>query len=431
MLKSWCVLSFVLRIGRHHTHVSPSQLSDLEEAAQDAERVKEEEDNDDDDDDDDDDDETTTTSFTSKTSTRFGTESSQKETVTPSTSPTSKYVTSSHPSSSVTSSASTVGLSACMLSFEIDGEEDVEVGDDGYDPSISGSVDCGPVIGMGGVASGCDNVQTKTRESDTGLEVASKKSSTFSASVIPTSPAIVPFSTTAEQSKPSFRFPDTTVSTDLTFANLPSNPVTPVTTTSARKGIPGPDKLPVCTKYVATQQGYALGIEDYCFCNGILAPLLTHTMSSSSSSSNEILITDCSYSLQPTNTAWSPSSSNTAIVASLTPTTLSTAISYTTDTPDYPVTTALVLLTTLLPPPGRPTIYSTVYIDVPSSTSTQPTIRQTFGTFSKCTNYFTNVDEAQCWANCVGGTCEANHNPFLNSQPWWVCSGCLSPGVAR
>ena len=212
-----------------------------------------------------------------------------------------------------------------------------------------------------------------------------------------------------------------TTTAECIFANLPSNPLTPVTTTSSPTNIPGPNRLPACAKYVATQQGYPVGIEDYCFCNGTLAPLLTHPISSSH---NEALVTDCSYSLQPTNTAWSPSPLSTAIVAPVTPSTLITAIS-TTTTPLYSITTVFVLVTTLLPPPGRPTVYSTVYTDVPSSISTLPAIRQTFSAWSKCTNNFGNVDEAKYWANCVGGKCKANHNPFLNSQPWRVCSGCL------
>lgn len=389
----------------------------------------------------------------STTSTITTNENSQRDSETSSRTPTSASFTSSSLSSYVTSYARNASPSVCTLSFDMSGDEDIEVGDDGYDPSTGDYVGCVPVIGAGGVASGCGLVQSATAGPSTWAVTSSSGLEIVSTSLPPTNPAVVPITISKGQPKPSFQIAATTPSTPspttcrpdgapsmsptswcdcgtakysttpkCAFTDLPSNPLTPITPTSVSTIIPGLGGSPSCAVHIATEQGPAAGTETYCLCDGTPAPLLTRTINSST-----VLATDCSYTQQPATTLWIPPTNTTAILAPPTPTTSPPATAK--NAPHTPFTTLLVLVTTLLPPPPRPTIFSTIYITpppppAPATTTPAPLPCRQTRAASACIDTFSNVDEALCWANCVGGTCLPHENPFLNSEPWYVCGGC-------
>ena len=62
--------------------------------------------------------------------------------------------------------------------------------------------------------------------------------------------------------------------------------------------IPGQGGVSPCAEYLSYDQGYAPGTENYCFCDGINAPMLSHTVSGT-------VLSDCSYTTMPTSN-WTP-----------------------------------------------------------------------------------------------------------------------------
>ena len=54
-----------------------------------------------------------------------------------------------------TSSSASAGPSLCVLPFDIQGTEDIEVGDDSELDPLAETVDCVPYIGAGGATVGC------------------------------------------------------------------------------------------------------------------------------------------------------------------------------------------------------------------------------------------------------------------------------------
>lgn len=133
-----------------------------------------------------------------------------------------------------------------------------------------------------------------------------------------------------------------------------------VATSSIPVIIPGQGGLSPCVEYLSNDQGYAPGTENYCFCDGIKAPMLSRTVSGT-------ILSDCSYTTMPTSN-WTPTvtagySSSTpppSIPPSLTP------------TPQFNPA-----LATLLNPLGGPQLYECTMMYVPSfSAERKSTVRQ-------------------------------------------------------
>ena len=86
--------------------------------------------------------------------------------------------------------------------------------------------------------------------------------------------------------------------------NGPHTPVTrpsamaTTTTSSVPVMILGQGGLSPCVEYLSNEQGHAPGIENYCFCDGINAPLRLNTVGGT-------VVSDCSYSTMPTR-GWTP-----------------------------------------------------------------------------------------------------------------------------
>ena len=78
---------------------------------------------------------------------------------------------------------------------------------------------------------------------------------------------------------------------------LPSTMPTAVTS-STPVVIPGQGGLSPCAEYLSNEQGYAPGTENYCFCDGINAPMLVKTIGGT-------IVSDCSYTTMPTR-GWTP-----------------------------------------------------------------------------------------------------------------------------
>lgn len=103
----------------------------------------------------------------------------------------------------------------------------------------------------------------------------------------------------SETSSSSVMIPSmTAVPNIMSYADSPQGTTSSAATSGAPVQIPGQGGLSPCAEYLSNEQGYAPGTENYCYCDGINAPLLVSTISGTISS-------DCSYTTMP-KSDWTP-----------------------------------------------------------------------------------------------------------------------------
>ncbi|KAF6229472.1 hypothetical protein HO173_011512 [Letharia columbiana] len=102
----------------------------------------------------------------------------------------------------------------------------------------------------------------------------------------------------AEKHRPSGITLLTTLLTPSSTMAVQSSSSLPAATSSAPVVIPGQGGLSPCAEYLSDEQGYAPGTENFCFCDGIKAPMLVNTVSGT-------IVSDCSYTTMPSS-GWTP-----------------------------------------------------------------------------------------------------------------------------